>query len=1102
MKKNLRRVLVLVLVFFLIFDVFSLFKSSTTAATPSDYLPLNHFAVKSQFNTTWSSSGTLANPGGTNQYIYFGSYPQSSNGSGGYLTEPIRWRILENSNDKLLVMSDRILNYRTHTPRTGGITIYWSQTSSREWLVGSFFNTAFTAAEQNALTAETVNFQHYYGSWTTNNITNQKIYLLSGTDVRNSSYGPYQQIKTTAYGFSAAGGASASRTLTETAYASSQNSGAAVNSWHTTTVSPSTGANRSDIVNSTGQITTAAQDAKAGMVPATKINLANIRFASSAPYNVSNAAYGAVYGGNPTMHLRFYNSTVVNDAVEYVADANGTALYVNNATVGTSSNPTNVVIQGSVGSTIWYYSKPVSTNGSTSITATELIASGIPITNISDCVIWTERKSPSDNFIYASTPIVIDAIMTREPTPAVTFDAATMGLSLSDITRAYYWIGNDSSATAPTAPTGWTAFTNTTETITVIKDNVIHVIKMGDGITTTDSTIQQITVGQHTTPSVAKVDPASLTGTGSITGVDSSMEYSSDNGTNWTTVSGTTIDNLAPGTYLVRVKASGTDLASVPASVTIVAFSGTPETVSATFDAATMGLSLSDITRTYYWIGNDSSATAPTAPTGWTAFTNTTETIAVIKDNVIHVIRMGDVPNSSDSTIQFIAVMQHNAPTGVEVEHPTVINGTGRITGVDSSMEYSNDGGLNWNNISGTTINGLDHGTYLVRYQAAGHYLAGPAIQMTINAFIPGIYYISFHPNDGSGTMMLQTLHLGISQQLNANQFTRSGYTFIGWNSQLNGSGNSFHNEELVTDLTTIANSTVMLYAQWKSNDSGSSSSTPRFNIQFDSQGGSMIPAQVILRNATVSEPKIPTKDGYDFIGWYTDKNCTVLYDFSNRINKSFTLYAGWVATNSFSRDENEKWLELPYVNGYGDGTFAPDNNLTRAEAVTLLYNLLGQNLGTESLDRFSDMSSQHWAANAMAWAIGRGYIIGDSNADTVRPDHTITRCELAALLYRINTEYNFTDKISSIGSQIFSDMTDHWAAEEVYFLTKYAVITGYSDGTFKPGNPIKRSESVAMISRLIGRSEAFTPGKIFNDVAETHWAYSYIMNAANGLKE
>lgn len=69
---------------------------------------------------------------------------------------------------------------------------------------------------------------------------------------------------------------------------------------------------------------------------------------------------------------------------------------------------------------------------------------------------------------------------------------------------------------------------------------------------------------------------------------------------------------------------------------------------------------------------------------------------------------------------------------------------------------------------------------------------------------------------------------------------------------------------------------------------------TSRYTIAFDSNGGSKVSSLRVSRNAVAKEPGAPTKDGFDFAGWYTDKELKVKYDFSEKVTKSITLYAAW----------------------------------------------------------------------------------------------------------------------------------------------------------------------------------------------------------------
>ena len=69
---------------------------------------------------------------------------------------------------------------------------------------------------------------------------------------------------------------------------------------------------------------------------------------------------------------------------------------------------------------------------------------------------------------------------------------------------------------------------------------------------------------------------------------------------------------------------------------------------------------------------------------------------------------------------------------------------------------------------------------------------------------------------------------------------------------------------------------------------------TARYTVSFDTNGGSELSKQTVTRNTAIKEPTAPTKEGFDFAGWYTDKELKTKYDFSAKVTKSITLYAAW----------------------------------------------------------------------------------------------------------------------------------------------------------------------------------------------------------------
>ncbi len=75
---------------------------------------------------------------------------------------------------------------------------------------------------------------------------------------------------------------------------------------------------------------------------------------------------------------------------------------------------------------------------------------------------------------------------------------------------------------------------------------------------------------------------------------------------------------------------------------------------------------------------------------------------------------------------------------------------------------------------------------------------------------------------------------------------------------------------------------------------SGGGSVSPTYTVSFDTNGGSELSKQRVAKNNTIKEPTAPTKEDFDFAGWYTDKELKEKYDFSAKVTKNITLYAAW----------------------------------------------------------------------------------------------------------------------------------------------------------------------------------------------------------------
>ena len=194
-------------------------------------------------------------------------------------------------------------------------------------------------------------------------------------------------------------------------------------------------------------------------------------------------------------------------------------------------------------------------------------------------------------------------------------------------------------------------------------------------------------------------------------------------------------------------------------------------------------------------------------------------------------------------------------------------------------------------------------------------------------------------------------------------------------------------------------------------------------------------------------------------------------------------------------------WLNtadhIVYLNGYMDGTFRPDDNMTRAEAAQMFYNLLNDKDVAITVS-FSDVASDAWYAEAVNTLASLGMITGVGD-NKYEPDRSITRAEFTAIAMR------FAD-LATGGENVFSDVAeDAWYHDYVVGSIQYGWITGYPDGTFRPENTITRAEVTTIVNRMLGRSadRAFIAEhadelRSFSDVANSHWSYYAVMEATN----
>lgn len=272
----------------------------------------------------------------------------------------------------------------------------------------------------------------------------------------------------------------------------------------------------------------------------------------------------------------------------------------------------------------------------------------------------------------------------------------------------------------------------------------------------------------------------------------------------------------------------------------------------------------------------------------------------------------------------------------------------------------------------------------------------------------------------------------------------------------------------------------VSLYVAPQPPRGGGGSRSNYYTVSFNTNGGSLVSSAKVKKEESVSSPKAPTKDGFVFEGWYTDKELTQKYDFSAVVTKSFTLYAKWVEQEQeaetttqlkFTDLKQDAWyydviktaVEKGLMNGISETKFAPEKEVTRGMFVTILYRMAGEPV-VDGFAEFTDVSTDKYYAKAVAWASANGIVNGITD-ELFAPYANITREQMAVMLYR----YKKADKAENKVNYTDENSISEYALDAINWANASGIMTGNEDGTFAPLRNSTRAEAAAVFVRLLG---------------------------------
>ena len=372
-------------------------------------------------------------------------------------------------------------------------------------------------------------------------------------------------------------------------------------------------------------------------------------------------------------------------------------------------------------------------------------------------------------------------------------------------------------------------------------------------------------------------------------------------------------------------------------------------------------------------------------------------------------------------------------------------------------------------------------------------------------------YTVTYNPNGGTGAVAdsNQYAQNKLAKVLSSDGLTApEGKVFLGWNTKTDGTG-----EMKDPGNSVLVTGNITLYAVW-------GNKTPGTTLTYHANGGSGADVTVNCANnetVTVKAKDTFSRSGYTFKNWNTQADgkgasfapgTQVIVDNIG----SNDLYAIW-DKNSSGGHGGGGTITIPddvptglngkdhyaYVVGYPDGMVYPQKNITRAEVATIFFRLLEDETREANMTKsnsYNDMKEGAWYTCAVSTLSKMGIIKGYEDG-SFKPDASISRAEFAAIAARFDPDGDKTPAT-------FSDVSSHWAKDEISIAANHGWIKGYEDGSFKPDQKITRAETMTLVNRVLKRLPE-TKDDLHKDMKtwpdnqnESAWFYLAVQEATN----
>ena len=352
-------------------------------------------------------------------------------------------------------------------------------------------------------------------------------------------------------------------------------------------------------------------------------------------------------------------------------------------------------------------------------------------------------------------------------------------------------------------------------------------------------------------------------------------------------------------------------------------------------------------------------------------------------------------------------------------------------------------------------------------------------IEITAAGVLPvTTYALTVNLDGGSGSTTGGAYAEGAVINIDAG--SRSNYRFDGWTSS---NGGSFADASSASTAFTMPAADTTVTANWRY-IGGGGSTTDYYRLTFDTNGGSEIASIRRVEHSTIDlADYTPTREGYEFTGWYADENLTEKIT-SIRLTRNTTVYAGWEENpstgfeNPFTDVSENDWffgdVKFVYQNGLMNGTsettFSPDGTTSRGMIVTILWRMAGSpDMKDEIFGYpFQDVDANAYYATAVYWARLNGITDGYGD-NTFGPDKPITREQMAVMLYRYAQHKGYDTTQGGMAIREYADygQISSYALEAMDWANATGIVSGTSESILSPQGQATRAQAAAMLTRF-----------------------------------